>query len=296
MDPVRIVLNTRHGTLRAPGDFSWCKWYLPDPVFVPDDDYRLYVDVTFTAIPSDHRRLTYDRGTTRLLLESRPNNGLGEAMFHDIFIEDGSYTRDGFIARLGVVANAAIADALQLGDGAEFLRFSRLDQSPIHAEQTQETVMTAGVELTTIGDAANRDFRVVHDGEHLAAEALGFYTTSAWTSDKECVRSHSVMDTHGTRTITICATSLGGNHPDPVRMERRRSVLRVLPVMGDEKHKPVVWYRPAGRDGHPISSRCLTSIELALRDDMDLPLNPQHHWSIALEVYPGRVSHFRTPL
>ena len=251
--PVRVVLNTRHGALRRPGDFSSCKWFLPDPVFAPDASHRLFVDVTFTAIPGDHRRLTRARGTTRLLMESR--EGLnGPIQRHEAEVEDGSYTREGYLRAIGRAMCTAVHRDLEGGDvrmptDYKPVQFVRAKNSELHEHETQE-IMLIGIPF------ADRSFRVVHDNEHLAAEVLGFHETSHWARSLDNVKAHSTMDTQGTRTVTICATELAGNHPDPVRMERRHNVLRVLPMLGTEKHTPVVWHRPACKDGHPIGTRC----------------------------------------
>lgn len=286
--PIRIVLNTRYGTLRAPGDFSSCKWFLPDPVIAPDARHRLFVDVTFTAIPGDHRRLTRARGTTRLLMESRDKEGVLE--YHEAEVPDGSYTREGFLRAMSramcVKVYRDIEEKQETAVPLDYkpVQLLRASDSDLHSHETQETMLMC---------TGERGFRIVHDGEHLAAEVLGFHETSLWTQGvMRQVVSHSAMDTQGTRTMTICATELAGTHPDPVRRERRRSVLRVLPMLGDEKHTPIVWHRPACKDGHPIGARCLSAIELELRDDMDLPLDPRHHWAVAVEVYADEVEHF----
>ena len=272
--PVRVVLNTRHGSLRGAGDFSSCKWYLPDPIISPGDDHRLFVDVAFTTIPCDHKRITDQRGTTLLRLESRVQ-GSGEIRQHTVRVAEGSYNREGYLKAINKAIIERIHKDLKgeeavMSDWYAPVQFVRANDADLHEHETQEVLLHAQ-------PLSDTEFRVVHDNVHMAAEALGFHATSGWTGPEHGQVSNSVMDTQGTRTITICATELAGNHPDPVRMERRRSVLRVLPVMEEESHRPVVWYRPSCKDGHPIGSRCLTCIELHLRDDMDFPFNPRHH-------------------
>jgi hypothetical protein len=61
-------------------------------------------------------------------------------------------------------------------------------------------------------------------------------------------------------------------------------VLRTIPIPCNLDHPLCIWDRQTGKDGHPISSRCLTSIELSLWNDMGFPFDPKHHWTVCLEI------------
>lgn len=274
MDPVVVVLNTRHGSLPSNGDFSTARWMLQDPIILPNDNrYALHVSVTFVSIPGDHKRINDSRGTTGLVLESR-QVATGQTTRHAVYVPPGSYTRQGYIRAMNMACEGA-------GLGVTFSLKQHDD--PDFALQTDEVVMQS-----TVPDQV--EYRVLVDSEHNGSEVLGFHTDSRYASAVPVV-SEASMDTQGTRTITIQGRGISTSATDPVEMTRRRSVLTVIPAPTGEIHHSWLWERKVDNPS-VISSRYLDVIEMSLVDDMGKPINPLHHWSIGLEFTVRQRKHF----
>lgn len=272
---IQLVLNTRNGTRKKQGAFNSCTWHLNDPIFSPLQGHKLYVDIEFCAIPFDHLRLNNDRKTTSLIIETL-DTATNVITPHIVEITPGTYDLGEFYNELNV----------QIRDYAKIKNLSinsfKSDFNSIG--RTYHTVVENG-------DGANRQVRIVAHPDHKLHEVLGFYETSPWIDSKE--KSGSVPDIQGTRTITICSVGLAGESPDPVTLERRRKVLKVVPVPpAASVHTPSLHLSSRSRGGHFIDSRVIDKVEIELFDDMGMPFDPQHHWSIGLEIRAGVKKNF----
>ncbi len=297
----RVTLNTRHGSRPNRTSFDTCKWFLPDPVIAPSNDYTLYADVTFVSIPSDHKRINFQRGTNLLLVEKRSIKS-GRIYELSVVVLAGDYTREGLVDAFSkALINKDVYDqeddeGVEIRDENAFLINGSTLQIDLAREMDQDNDHVHGFEvdnvvLTTVNP--KYAYRIIADGVHNGAEALGIHDTTGWCdSTNQHQIANSVIDVHGTRTVTINAIGLAGNHTDIVDRFRRRCVLRTIPIPGSLDHKLCIWERQAGKDGHPISSRCLTSIELSLWDDMGFPFDPRHHWTVCLEIYALKNEYF----
>lgn len=301
MHSTRVTLSTRHGIRPSKTNFSTCKWDLPDPIFAPSQDYTLHADVTFVAIPDDHNRISYIRGTSRLrfLTETTDvNNNTVTTFDHSVSIQDGMYSRRGYLAAISMAVNEDISIRYQnVANQANYITMkpatdsNDVDLECYHANEVENIVIC--VDTNDFSTNYNLRYKVVHDGVHNGSEVLGIHDTTDWIDHSvKNMQADSLMDTHGTRTITINAMGLSGNHPDPVDRYRRRCTLRVIPADNNIDHTMHIWERKGGKDGHPISSRCLTMMELSLFDDMGFPYDPRHHWAVSLEIYAARSEHF----
>lgn len=272
MDPVQLVLNTRHGTLASPTAFNACRWALADPIMCPPD-HALYISVTFVSLPGDHHRINDFRATTALRIETVDKNSPDVIVPNDIYIPAGSYTRDGFIKSL----NKALQDALV---AAQFEFLEERDEWVLRTEEVR--LWSKDPDLA---------HRVVPTPGFNATEALGFHTTSEWATNVSPALPHSVMDTQGTRTITIQARNIATNAMDPVELTRRRAVLAVIPSPTNTYNQSWIWERTFMNPSF-IPAKHLCIIELSLFDDMGMPVNPNHHWSIGLEIIAKRREYF----
>lgn len=298
----RVTLNTRHGTRPNRTSFDTCKWFLPDPVIAPSNDYTLYADVTFVSIPSDHKRINFQRGTNLLLVEKRSKVSGRVYELAGIVILAGDYTREGLAeAFTKALINKDVYDqedenGVEIKNEAEYLINGSTVKIELAHVMDQNNDYNHGFQVDNIVLTTTNPkyaYRIVVDGVHNGAEALGIHDTTGWCdSDTQYQIANSVVDVHGTRTVTINALGLAGNHTDIVDRYRRRCVLRTIPIPGSQDHKLCIWERPAGKDGHPISSKCLTSIELSLWDDMGFPFDPRHHWTVCLEIYALKNEYF----
>lgn len=297
----RVALNTRHGSRPNKNSFDTCKWFLPDPVVAPSSDYTLYADVTFVSIPSDHKRINFQRGTNLLTVEKRSNLS-GKVYELVVVITAGDYTREGLTDAFSkALINKDVLDTedefgVDIKDELDYLVNGSTLRIEIAKVMDQNNDYNHGFEIDNVVLTTSNpkySYRIVSDGVHNGAEALGIHETTGWCdSEFQHQIANSVIDVHGTRTVTINAVGLAGNHTDMVDLYRRKCVLRTIPIPGSLDHKLCIWERPAGKDGHPISSRCLTSIELSLWDDMGFPFNPRHHWTVCLEIYALKNEYF----
>ena len=277
MDSVEIVLNTRHCTLDTAGDFSKCRWVLPDPIIAPaKGEYVLKADVKFVSIPLDYTRINAERRTTKFLIQVRENDQIDDVVFT---VRDGSYERVAFITHLN---RRFFSLGLEL----------RVNQAQFHTDYDHVPFTFLTQEVLIYGTSLTKEYRMVHSEEYRGPEVLGFYKTTNWVKSQVFQLSPAVMDTFGTRTITIGARGLAGPSPDPVNLERRKTILMVIPTMTNSKHETGLYLRNAPRSGHVIHERCLSYIELTLWDDMGLLLNPRHHWSIGIEIWAEPVKNF----
>lgn len=287
MNSIFLNLSTRHGIRGLKTKFNSFKWFLPDPIVAPSSDYTLNISVKFIVLPDKHKRINFQRGTNLLLVE-RKNRSTGEIVELSIVVTAGSYTNQGFLDAI----NQKIIDTDQQPVSLQ-LSFAR------NANETLDEEMYAGIELENIilrTANVEFDYRIIHDGIHNASECLGIHDTTGWVSatDPDGVQiANSVMDTYGTRTITIEANGLSSNNADVVDRFRRKCCLLTIPCDTTDMYKMMIWEREGSyRDGNPIGHRCLTGIELSLTDDMGLEFDPRHHWTIGLEVYATPVKHF----
>ena len=262
MDPVNIVLNTRYGTLDTSGDLSKCRWVLPDPIIAPaKGEYVLKADVKFVSIPLDHNRINATRRTSKFLIQEKVNGQINDIY---VILRDGSYERAALITFLN-----RKFDELGL--------YLKINQSHHHKDRDTVPYTFYTEEVIIYGTSLVKEYRIVYSDEYRGAEASGLYKTTDWVKLGVFKMAPAVMDTFGTRTITIGARGLASPSPDPVNLERRKTVLMVIPTMTNPKHEAGVYLRNAPRSGHVIYERCLSYIELSLWDDMGLPLNPRHH-------------------
>lgn len=275
---IQLVLNTRQGTLDNREDFSSCLWHLKDPIFSPLQDTSLYVEVDFCAIPFDHDRINVARGTTRLKYQVH-DTVTKTSSEHVIEIPNGTYD-------IQELYNT-VYETIKKETPSVNISIGSFKASRIYTGRTYKTL----VELKSDTYKA----RLIWDPSCLLLEVLGFYQTTPWfgkDSDAEEISSTSVPDIQGTRTMTICSTTLAGESPDPVNLERRRRVLRIIPLDTQALHEPIAITTAKPSSGHFIESRVIDRIHIELLDDMGTPFNPGHHWSLGLEIYAGRREHF----
>lgn len=272
MDPIHIVLNTRHGTLASPTAFNACRWALPDPIMAPPD-HALFVSVTFVALPGDHHRINDFRGTTALRIESRLAADPSITEVRELYVPSGSYTRLGFVQTINkAFEDNRIPAVLELME-----------------ERADFILRTQEVQLWSISDEV--EHRILPSPQFNAAESLGYFETSVWATSKSPAIPNSVMDTQGTRTITIQGRNVATPAADPVEMTRRRSVLAVIPAPNNVYNQSWIWERQVINPSF-IPSRHLCIIELSLFDDMGKPVNPNHHWSIGIEITARKREYF----
>lgn len=274
MDSVSVVLNTRHGTLNTTNDFSTCKWILPDPIYAPGPDHVLYADLEFISLTGDHKRINHMRCTTNFHFQVKTDD---EIVDHFIQIPDGSYTKAGIVTVVDTkIQTLALPFRLIVANAGVEL--------PHHT--TEEIAITRQPVGNDPPFPPNTEVRLVHSAEHRGAEVLGFHETTIWVDDtiKNLV-SKSPMDLHGTTTVAIGASSLNGESPDHVKSHRRRSIFKVIPIADDRLHTASTYTRTGPKYGHKISTRHLSVIEMGLWDDMGLPFDPRHHWSVGLIIW-----------
>lgn len=274
MDPINLVLNTRHGTLADVNAFNACRWALSDPIMCPPD-HALYISVTFVSLPGDHHRINDFRGTTLLRLETFDETKPDQVFPHEIVVPSGSYPRSGYVQTM----NKRIEEN---GIPARFEFLEPRDEFVLRTEEVQLWGTAPGIAC-----------RVAPGNGFNAAEALGFHKLSTWATTTTPAVPDSVMDTQGTRTITIQARNIATNAVDPVELTRRRTVLAVIPAPNNTLNQSWIWERTFLNPSF-IPSRHLCIIELSLFDDMGMPVNPNHNWSIGLEITAKRREYFVT--
>ena len=277
-----LNLSTRHGVRDNKNRFDTCKWFLPDPIIAPNSDYELNISVKFVILPDKHKRINFQRGSNLLMVE-RKTISTGEVSEIPITLHAGAYTNQGFLDAINhnLIRADGTTDTLKLN-----FAHSSADSSEF----------TDGIELENVvlrTDNPLYMYRIVHDGVHNAAECLGIHDTTGWVSlpssptDPQGLQiANSVMDTYGTRTVTIEAIGFAGNNADVVNRNRRKCCLLTIPCKTTDRYKMMVWEREGGyATGNTISSRCLSCIEISLTDDMGLFFDPRHHWTIGVEIY-----------
>jgi hypothetical protein len=277
MDPIQVSLNTRSGTRAGEIDFSSCRWILSDPIIMPPgNEHSLFVGLTHISLPGDHFRCNVARGTTTLGIETRVDGDDANLVRRRVSIPEGSYSRVSYIQAMQRALDLAGVDMiLEISDGAPSPTW------PVYHVRCFSTVENE--EHRIRGCATCPDFN--------ASEVLGFHRTGTWASTTVGSYADSPMDTQGTRTVTINAREVATNAPDPVTLNRRRTVLAVVPAPNGEAHRTFVWERKVVT-ACAIPARHLCVIELSLTDDLGNPYNPRHHWSVGLEISAQIRQHF----
>lgn len=224
------------------------------------------ISTNFIALPNDHFRITSARNTTKINIMSRPDGG-NWSTDQTVTIPDGSYTVQSMI---NAVNN-------EFSKSESTLQFLKLERSQTSRMYILKCTATQTLEYA-IGTA-------MVSGQESGGDMLGF-TKMPGTGVKEEGSTYSANrppDLHGTQTITIKASVNAQNNLDPHNLTRKRSVLAVIPAHSSDLNQPGIWDQYINKE-HVMSGVCLDVIELALEDDMGLPMNPNNHWAISLEI------------